>query len=241
MHISLNLVSGVLLVKYINFKLFDQATNDALAETIRTILEIAVLIPIQNILACKKLKKKYFHLMWVLFTKRILVLILLCKTETLITIVDSLKAGLSDVDADISSKCANAIDGLATFNFNAITIAHTIPPPGAVELHRHFISSQELPELVDEILKTLFEIVLFEDGGNDWKFSHPILSLLGTSNMIMDMKSHFLHSQPTDCSNRLTMDFNYIENIVNNCNLDGMTQDNFCELLFQFRHTILVI
>lgn len=78
MHISLNLVSegkisylqvmfnllfsysliflkiAVLLVKYIDFGLLDQATNDALAERVRTILEIVVLIPIHDILACKK-------------------------------------------------------------------------------------------------------------------------------------------------------------------------------------------
>lgn len=42
MHISLNLVLEVLLVKYIDFKLLDQATNDTLAETARTTLEIVV-------------------------------------------------------------------------------------------------------------------------------------------------------------------------------------------------------
>lgn len=67
----------------------------------KTIIELRAVSEFSFIL---QLANKYFLFMEVLFTQHILVVILRCETGTLITIVDSLKSGLRDVDADIYSK-----------------------------------------------------------------------------------------------------------------------------------------
>ncbi|THU47492.1 hypothetical protein C4D60_Mb09t16100 [Musa balbisiana] len=100
------------------------------------------------------LTKAYFAFMEVLFSNHIS-FILNLGTNTFLNIIGSLEAGLKGLDTGISSQirlCASAVDNLATFYFNHITSG--------------------------EILRTLFEIILFEDCGNQWSLSRPMLSLI---------------------------------------------------------------
>lgn len=46
--------------------------------------------------------------------------------------------------------------------------------------------------LTKQILKTLFEIVLFEDCGNQWSLSRPMLSLILISEQVMSFIIQFL-------------------------------------------------
>ncbi|AQK82960.1 ARM repeat superfamily protein [Zea mays] len=114
-------------------------------------------------------------------------------TNTFIHIVSSLESGLKGLDAGISSQCASAIDNLAAFYFNNITSGDSPPSPASVNLARHI---GECPNLFPQILKTLFEIMLFEDAGNQWSLSRPILSLIMTSEqMFSELRAHILASQ----------------------------------------------
>ncbi len=47
------------------------------------------------------------------------------------------------------------------------------PPTQAIESHL-----RQQPHLLPEILKTLFEIILFEECSNQWSLSRPMLSLI---------------------------------------------------------------
>ncbi len=51
----------------------------------------------------------------------------------------------------------------------------TLPPapPQAIEAHL-----RQQPHLLPEILKALFEIILFEECSNQWSLSRPMLSLI---------------------------------------------------------------
>ncbi|KAJ6713201.1 EXPORTIN 47-RELATED [Salix purpurea] len=83
--------------------------------------------------------------------------------------------------------CASAVDNLAAYYFNNITIGEAPTSPAAINLARHIA---DCPNLFPEILKTLFEIVLFEDCGNQWSLSRPMLSLTIISEQIFsDLKA----------------------------------------------------
>jgi exportin-7 len=71
---------------------------------------------------------------------------------------------------------------LAAFYFNNITAADGPPSPAALNLARHI---GEFPTLFPQILKTLFEIIIFEDAGNQWSLSRPILSLIMISEQVL--------------------------------------------------------
>ncbi|URE41774.1 hypothetical protein MUK42_06737 [Musa troglodytarum] len=121
-----------------------------------------------------ELTKAYFAFMEVLFSNHIS-FILNLDTNTFLNIIGSLEAGLKGLDTGISSQCASAVDNLATFYFNHVTIGEVSASPASMNFTRHIA---ECPNLFTEILRTLFEIVLFEDCGNQWSLSRPMLSLI---------------------------------------------------------------
>ncbi|KAI0531412.1 hypothetical protein KFK09_000967 [Dendrobium nobile] len=134
-------------------------------------------------------------------------------------------------------QCASAVDNLAAFYFNNITIAESPPPQAALNLARHIV---ECPNLFPEILKTLFEIVLFEDCGNQWSLSRPMLSLILISEQVFsDLKAQILASQPVDQQQRLAVCFDKLMADVNR-SLDSRNRDKFTQNLTIFRHDFRV-
>ncbi|PNX72181.1 exportin 7 [Trifolium pratense] len=179
-----------------------------------------------------QLTRAYFAFLEVLFNSHIS-FILSLDTNTFMHIVGSLESGLKGLDTNISSQCASAVDNLAGFYFNNITMGEAPNLPAAVNLARHIA---ECPTLFPEVLKTLFEILLFEDCGNQWSLSRPMLSLiLINEKTFSDLKAQILSSQPMDHHQRLSLCFDKLMADVT-LSLDSKNRDKFTQNLTIFRH-----
>ncbi|XP_078427480.1 ARM repeat superfamily protein isoform X2 [Wolffia australiana] len=232
MWISLHILSRALAGNYVNFGVFELYGDRALADALDIALKMALSIPLPDILAFRKLMKAYFAFMEVLFNNQ-LVFVLNLDPSTFIHIVKSLESGLKSLDSNVSSQCASAVDHLATYYFNHITTADSPPSSAAINLARHIA---ERPNLFPEILTSLFEIVLFEDCGNQWSLSRPMLSLILISEQIFsDLKVQILSSQPPDQQQRLSQTFDKLMSDVNR-SLDSKNRDKFTQNLTVFRH-----
>ncbi|XP_062227825.1 uncharacterized protein LOC133926086 isoform X3 [Phragmites australis] len=230
--ISLTVLSRALCGNYVNFGVFELYGDRALADAFDISLKMTLSVPLSDILAFRKLSKAYFGYMEVLFNSHIS-FVLNLDTNTFVHIVSSLESGLKGLDTGISTQCASAIDSLAAFYFNHVTAGDAPPSPASVNLVRHI---GEFPNLFAQILKTLFEIILFEDAGNQWSLSRPILSLIMTSEqMFSDLRAHILASQPVDQQQRLSQCFDKLMTDVNR-NLEPKNRDRFTQNLTTFRH-----
>ncbi|KAE8683198.1 Cysteine-rich RLK (RECEPTOR-like protein kinase) 8 [Hibiscus syriacus] len=230
--ISLTILSRGLAGNYVNFGVFelygDRALSDALDISLKRILSI----PLADILAFRKLTRAYFSFLEVLFNSHIN-FILNLDAATFMHIVGSLESGLKGLDINISSQCAAAIDNLAAFYFNNITMGEVPTSPAAVKLAQHIA---DCPSLFPQILKTLFEIVLFEDCGNQWSLSRPMLILILISEQIFaDLKAQILASQPMDQHQRRSACFDKLMQDVTR-SLDSKNRDKFTQNLTVFRH-----
>ncbi|XP_057807952.1 uncharacterized protein LOC131022474 isoform X1 [Salvia miltiorrhiza] len=234
--ISLTILSRALAGNYVNFGVFELYGDRALADALDIALKMTLSIPLADILAYRKLTRAYFVFVEVLFNNHLLFLLSL-DTRTFMHIVGSLESGLKGLDAGISSQCASAVDNLAAFYFNNITTGEAPTSPAAVNLARHIA---ECPALLPEILKTLFEIVLFEDCSNQWSLSRPMLSLiLINEQMFTDLKAHILASQPADQHQRLASCFDKLMVDITR-SLDSKNRDKFTQNLTVFRHDFRV-
>ncbi|KAL7157908.1 hypothetical protein ABFS83_02G107800 [Erythranthe nasuta] len=234
--ICLTILSRALAGNYVNFGVFELYGDRALADALDIALKMTLSIPLADILAYRKLTKAYFALVEVLFNSH-LVFVLSFGTHTFMHIVGSLESGLKGLDAGISSQCASAIDNLAAFYFNKITMGEAPSSPAAVNLARHIA---ECPAVLPEILKTLFEIVLFEDCSNQWSLSRPMLSLiLINEQMFTDLKAHILATQPLDQHQRLASCFDKLMADINR-STDPKNRDKFTQNLTIFRHDFRV-
>ncbi|XP_027114232.1 exportin-7 isoform X1 [Coffea eugenioides] len=234
--ISLTILARALAGNYVNFGVFELYGDRALADALDIALKMTLAIPLADILAYRKLTKAYYAFLEVLFNSHIVFLLNL-DTNTFMHIVGSLESGLKGLDGGISSQCASAIDNLASYYFNNITMGEAPTSPAAVSLARHV---SECPTMFPEILKTLFEIVLFEDLGNQWSLSRPMISLILVNEQILtDLKAHILSSQPIDQHQRLSLCFDKLMVDVNR-SLDSKNRDKFTQNLTIFRNDFRV-
>ncbi|KAF8028166.1 hypothetical protein BT93_E0929 [Corymbia citriodora subsp. variegata] len=234
--ISFTILSRALAGNYVNFGVFELYGDRALSDALDIALKMTLSIPLADILAYRKLTRAYFAFLEVLFSSHI-VFILNLDTSTFMHIVGSLESGLKGLDTNISSQCASAVDNLAAFYFNNITMGEAPNSPAAINLARHIA---DCPTLFPEILKTLFEIVLFEDCGNQWSLSRPMLSLILISEQIFsDLKAQILASQPVDQHQRLSLCFDKLMADVTR-SLDSKNRDKFTQNLTVFRHEFRV-
>lgn len=234
--ISLTILARALAGNYVNFGVFELYGDRALADALDISLKMTLSIPLTDIFAYRKLTKAYYAFVEVLFNSHI-AFILNLDSKTFMHIVGSLESGLKGLDAGISSQCASAIDNLASYYFNNITMGEATTTPAAVNLARHVA---EYPSLLPELLKSLFEIILFEDYGNQWSLSRPMLSLILINEQIFtDLKSHVLSSQSVDQHQRLSLCFDKLMADVNR-SLDSKNRDKFTQNLTIFRHDFRV-
>ncbi|CAJ1972961.1 unnamed protein product [Sphenostylis stenocarpa] len=208
------------------------------------------------VIAFMQLTRAYFAFLEVLFNSHI-TFVLNLDANTFMHMVGSLESGLKGLDTSISSQvmatrshshalvfrlkdifplnilrysvdCASAVDNLAAFYFNNITMGEAPNLPASVNLARHIA---ECPNLFPEILKTLFEIILFEDCGNQWSLSRPMLSLILINEQIFsDLKAQILASQPMDQHQRLSSCFDKLMADVT-LSIDSKNRDKFTQNL----------
>lgn len=186
-----------------------------------------------------QVSRAYFELLEVLCHNHPAV-IALCDTRTFSTIVSSLEQGLKSLDVAISSKCAAAVDNLAAFYFKCMSSANEIigsasstNAAAAAKMAEHIRSH---PSQFPDILRSLFEIVLFEECSNQWSLSRPMLSLILINEPLYnDIRNQIIASQPIDkqahlstCLQKLMTDVQFT--------LEPKNRDKFTQNLTIVRH-----
>ncbi|PWA74654.1 ARM repeat superfamily protein [Artemisia annua] len=145
--IALTVLSRALAGNYVNFGVFELYGDRALADALGIALKMTLSVPLADILAYRKLTKAYYAFLEVLFNSHIIYMLNL-DLNTFMHIVGSLESGLKGLDTSISTQAASAVDNLAAFYFNNITIAEAPTSPAAVNLARHIA---ECPTLFPEV------------------------------------------------------------------------------------------
>lgn len=195
---------------------------------------MALSVPLSDILAYRKVAKAYFALLECLCHSHIS-FILSQDTSTFTHIVQSIEAGLKSLEVSVSSQCASAIDNLVAYHFtHTVSATPDTPPPPAAQALAHHMA--ERPNLFPDILKLLFEIVLFEDCANQWSLSRPMLSLILVNEQIFnDLKQQIVSTQPVDRQQRLAGCFSKLMTDVSR-SIESKNRDKFTQNLTIFRH-----
>lgn len=230
--IALTILTRALAGNYVNFGVFELYGDRALSDALEIALKMSLSVPLTDIMAFRKLARAYFALLEVLCHNHTTVVVNL-DTATFSHIVGSLDTGLKCLDVSISSQCAAAVDNLAAYFFNNVTSGEAPTSPAPLNMVKHIT---ECPTLFPEILKSLFEIVLFEDCANQWSLSRPMLSLILINEQhFNELKVQIIASQPVDHQARLAGCFDKLMADVSRT-LEPKNRDKFTQNLTVFRH-----
>ncbi|KAF7819180.1 exportin-7-like isoform X1 [Senna tora] len=229
--ICLTILTRALSGNYVNFGVFELYGDRALVDALGIIIKMILSIPLADVMAFRKLTAAYFSFLEILFNGHLSFVLSLDKA-TFMYIIGSLEAGLKDLSETISSQCASAIDHLATFYFMNVTAGESIASAAALNIAQ-LIS--DCPALFSGILKTLFEIILLEDRGNQWSLSRAMLGLILISEeMFTNIKAQILASYRQDQHQRLSLCFEKLMTDIS-LSLDSKNRDRFSQNLTRFK------
>ncbi|GFP93940.1 Ran-binding protein 17 [Phtheirospermum japonicum] len=231
---------------YVNFGVFELYGDRALADALDIALKMTLSIPLADILAYRKLTRAYFAFVEVLFSSH-LVFVLSLDTRTFMHIVSSLESGLKGLDSGISSQCASAVDNLAAFYFNNITMGEAPTSPGAVNLSRHIAECPALlpeastwaPRVPGDFFGRFLKIVSGLVAPRAIFRTELVLGNFEHVHMFTNLKAQILASQPADQHQRLASYFDKLMADVNR-GLDSRNRDKFTQNLTIFRHDFRV-
>lgn len=233
--VALQMLTRALGGGYTNFGVFELYGDPALRDALGMALKLALTIPLNDIVAFRKVAKAYYALLEQMCHSHTAFVIGQDST-TFARIVESLEVGLKSLDVSISSQCASAVDSLAAFHFNknlAPRDPDEAPHPMAAAMAQHVAAR---PGMFPDILKLLFEIVLFEDCANQWSLSRPMLSLILVNESVFgELKLQIAASQPQERQARVDGCFTKLMQDVNR-SLDSKNRDRFTQALTVFRH-----
>lgn len=220
---------------YVNFGVFELYGDAALKDALDMALRMVLSIPLPDMIAYPKLSRAYFSLLEVLCHNHTAA-VAGQDLPTFSFIVASLDLGLKSLDVTISSSCAAALDNLAAFYFRHVVAAAdatTPAPAGASAIAEHM---RQQPMLFPEVLKTLFETVLFEECANQWSLSRPMLSLILINEQIYNqLKMEIIAGQSADRRAHLSTCLDRLMTDVQR-NLEPKNRDKFTQNLTIVRH-----
>jgi exportin-7 len=117
MALALNVLNSALGGNYVCFGVFGLYNDPALDNSLDVALQIALSIPLEDVIAYPKLSKAYFGFLEILFRNHMKNVFAL-ETNIFMQIMTAVHEGLQSSDATLSSLCANAIDHIATYYFS---------------------------------------------------------------------------------------------------------------------------
>lgn len=216
---------------YVNFGVFDLYGDPAFKDAVRIALQLIVSVPLPDIMAFRKVSRSFFQLLEVLSHSHASMLAA-TDLETFSFLMSAVDTGLKSLDSSISSQCAATVDNLAGFYFKAThadaPASQSPPHPAAQTMGAHL---RARPEQLPTILKTLFELVLFEDVANQWSISRPMLTLiLVNEDIYLQLQQQIIDAQPADRRSHLTACLANLMVDVNR-NLDPKNRDKFTQNL----------
>lgn len=231
--LSLTILSRALAGNYVNFGVFDLYGDPALKDALDVALKMALSMSLEDIRAYQKVAKAYYGLLEVLCNNHLQV-IATCSTDTFAFLLLSMDTGLKSLDQGISSQCAACVDNLAGQYFKGLQAGPDEKPNLAAQAIGEHLP--RCPDLLPQILTTLFEVVLFEECANQWSMSRPMLSLILLNEQIYSkLQSQIIASQPVPKQAQLSSCLDRLMTDVQR-NLEAKNRDKFTQNLTMVRH-----
>jgi len=229
--ISMEILARALSGDYCNFGVFQLYNDRALVDALEVVVKLGLVIPLPDILKFPKLCKAYYTLVENLFHNHTEIL-LRFEPAVLLKLIASLEEGIKVDDLTLSSQVCSALDHFLSF------------------YHRQFMKKTKLAEIMMNILQMnknifprilaqLFNLILFEECGNQWSVSRTMLSLIVTHqqffeelkrNIISSLNSQERQQKMTECFAKL------VEEVE--MNLETKNRDKFTGNLISFRSDV---
>uniref|UniRef100_A0AAY4ECQ8 Importin N-terminal domain-containing protein n=1 Tax=Denticeps clupeoides TaxID=299321 RepID=A0AAY4ECQ8_9TELE len=185
-----------------------------------------------------KLSQSYYSLLEVL-TQDHMNFIASLEPHVVMYILSSISEGLTALDTMVCTGCCSSLDHIVTYLFKQLSRStKKRAAPMAQESDRFLHIMQQHPEMIQQMLSTVLNIIIFEDCRNQWSMSRPLLGLiLLNEKYFADLRNGIVNSQPPEKQQAMHLCFeNLMEGIERN--LLTKNRDRFTQNLSVFRREV---
>ncbi|XP_035235887.1 exportin-7-like [Anguilla anguilla] len=233
-----SMLKAVLSGNYVNFGVFRLYGDDALDNALQTFIKLLLSIPQSDLLDYPKLSQSYYSLLEVL-TQDHMNFIASLEPHVIMYILSSISEGLTALDTMVCTGCCSSLDHIVTYLFKQLsrsTKKRAAPLPQESDRFLHIM--QQHPEMIQQMLSTVLNIIIFEDCRNQWSMSRPLLGLiLLNEKYFAELRNSIVNSQPPEKQQAMHLCFeNLMEGIERN--LLTKNRDRFTQNLSVFRREV---
>lgn len=101
-------------------------------------------------------------------------------SQVFLYILTTISDGLSALDSIISTSCCSALDHILTYLFKSFTKQKRSQQQQQQAPQQSSLLQlyQQQPQVLQQVLNTVLNIIIFEDCRNQWSMSRPLLCLI---------------------------------------------------------------
>ncbi|XP_014602187.1 PREDICTED: exportin-7 isoform X4 [Polistes canadensis] len=240
--ICFSMLKAALCGSYVNFGVFRLYGDEALDNALNTFVKLLLSIPQSDLLDYPKLSATYYVLLEYLAQDHMVFLSTL-EPRVFLYILSSISEGLTALDTMVCTGCCATLDHIVTYLFKQLYQKAAGYPgrknavvPGGGELFLEVLKQH--PEILQQILSTVLNVIMFEDCRNQWSMSRPLLGLiLLNEEYFNQLRENIIRSQPVDKQGAMAQ---WFENLMDGIerNLLTKNRDRFTQNLSMFRRDI---
>merc|ERR1712133_90457 len=159
--------------------------------------------------------------------------------QVFLYILSSISAGLTALDTMVCTGCCATLDHIVTYLFKQVMMKGKVRRGQMLPDNDALVQVIKLrPEILQQMLQTVLNIIMFEDCRNQWSMSRPLLGLiLLNEDYFQNLRDQVISSQASDKRGSMMTWFeNLMEGIERN--LLTKNRDRFTQNLSVFRRDI---
>ncbi|XP_074108339.1 ran-binding protein 16 isoform X2 [Cotesia typhae] len=246
--ICFSMLKAALCGSYVNFGVFRLYGDEALDNALNTFVKLLLSIPQSDLLDYPKLSATYYVLLECLAQDHMAFLSTL-EPRVFLYILSSISEGLTALavnlisDTMVCTGCCATLDHIVTYLFKQLSQKAGVYPgkknaavAAGGELFLQVLKQH--PEILQQILSTVLNVIMFEDCRNQWSMSRPLLGLiLLNEEYFGQLRENIIRSQPVDKQAAMAQ---WFENLMDGIepNLLTKNRDRFTQNLSMFRRDI---
>ncbi|XP_076033628.1 ran-binding protein 16 isoform X3 [Oratosquilla oratoria] len=238
--ICFSMLKAALCGNYVNFGVFRLYGDDALDTALHTFVKLLLSIPQSDLLVYPKLSQTYYVLLECLAQDHMNFLSTF-EPNVFLYILSSISEGLSAIgklkDTMVCTGCCATLDHIVTHLFKTL---HIKSKKGNVDLENDALVRvmKHQPHILQQMLATVLNIIMFEDCRNQWSMSRPLLPLiLLNEEYFGQLRQQIISQQAPDKEAAMAQ---WFENLMEGIepNLLTKNRDKFTQNLSVFRRDI---
>merc|ERR1719334_1736902 len=197
--ICFSMLKAALCGSYVNFGVFRLYGDEALDNALNIFVKLLLSIPQSDLLDYPKLSQTYYVLLECLAQEHMAFLATM-EPQVFLYILSSISEGLTALDTMVCIGCCATLDHIVTYLFKQVMMKGKVRRGQMLPDNDALVQVIKLrPEILQQMLSTVLNIIIYEDCRNQWSMSRPLLGLiLLNEEYFTSLRETVVASQPAD-------------------------------------------